>query len=48
MPDLVIARGNALGSDQSKLLTFTGCHSYLIGDVDLPGIQDDYRDPRSG
>jgi hypothetical protein len=42
MPDLVIARVNALGSDQPELLTFTDCHGCLIGDVDIPGIQGDY------
>jgi hypothetical protein len=42
MPDLVIAGVNALGSDQPKLLTFTGRHGRLIGDVDIPRIQDDY------
>jgi hypothetical protein len=42
MPDLVIARVNALRSDQPELLTSTGRHGRLIGDVDIPGIQDDY------
>jgi hypothetical protein len=40
IPDLVITRVNALGSDQAELLTFTGCHGRLIGDVDIPEIQD--------
>jgi hypothetical protein len=41
MPDLVIARVNVLERDQPELLTFTDCHGRLIGDVDIPGIQDD-------
>jgi hypothetical protein len=41
MPDLVIARVNALGSDQPKQLTFTDCHGRLIGDVDILESQDD-------
>jgi hypothetical protein len=41
MPDLVIARVNALGSDQPKQVTFTNCHGRLIGDVDILGNQDD-------
>ena len=41
MPDLVIARVNALGSDQPKQLTFTDCHGRLIGEVDILESQDD-------
>jgi hypothetical protein len=37
MPDLVIARVYALGSDQPKQLTFTNHHGRLIGDVDILG-----------
>jgi hypothetical protein len=41
MLDLVIARVNALRSDQPKQLTFTDRHGRLIGDVDIPGNQGD-------
>jgi hypothetical protein len=41
MPDLVIACVNALGNDQPKLLIFTSRQGRIIGDVDIPRIQDD-------
>jgi hypothetical protein len=41
MPDLVISRVNALGSNQPELLIFTDRHGRLVGDVELPGIPDD-------
>jgi hypothetical protein len=41
MPDLVIIRVNVLGNDQPELLTFTDRHGRLIGDIDLPGTQED-------
>ena len=36
MPDTVISCFNALGSDQTKLITFTYRHGRLIGDVETP------------
>ncbi len=38
MPDVSIARVNALGSDQPEQLIFTDRHGRLIGDVDIPGV----------
>ena len=40
MPDTVITRVNALGSDQPEHLTFTNCHGQLIGDSDEAAIPD--------
>jgi hypothetical protein len=37
MPDVVIARVNALGSDQPRQMTFTDRHGRLIGDIEIPG-----------
>jgi hypothetical protein len=36
MPDVVIARVNALGSDQPRQMTFTNRHRRLIGDIESP------------
>jgi hypothetical protein len=41
MPDVVIARGNALGSDQPCQMTFTDRHGHLIGDIEIPGVDSD-------
>jgi hypothetical protein len=41
MPDVVIARVNALGSDQSHQITFTDRHERLIGDIEIPGLDSD-------
>jgi hypothetical protein len=38
IPDLVIARVNALGSDQPHHMTFTDLQSRLIGDIKIPGV----------
>ena len=38
MPKTVINPINTLGSDQPKILTFTGRHSRLIGDIGTPGV----------
>jgi hypothetical protein len=38
IPDLVIARVNALGSDQPHQMTFTDRHGRLIGDIEIPGM----------
>jgi hypothetical protein len=40
MPDLVIDRVNALGRDQPQHMTFTDRHGQLIGNVDIPGVDD--------
>jgi hypothetical protein len=40
MPDTVIARVNALGTDQPKQLIFTDRRGRLIGDVEIPGVVD--------
>jgi hypothetical protein len=40
MPDTVIARVNALGTDQPKQLIFTDRRGRPIGDVDIPGVMD--------
>jgi hypothetical protein len=40
MPDLVIDRVNALGRDQPQHMTFTDRHGRLIGDVEIPGVDD--------
>jgi hypothetical protein len=41
MPDVVIARVNALGSDQPRQMTFTDRHGCLIGDIEVPGVDSD-------
>jgi hypothetical protein len=40
MPDIVIDRVNALGRDQPQHVTFTNRHGRLIGDVEIPGIDN--------
>jgi hypothetical protein len=37
IPYLVIARVNALGSNQPHHMTFTDRHGRLIGDIEIPG-----------
>jgi hypothetical protein len=44
MPDLVIDRVNALGRDQPQHMTFTDRHGRLIGDVEIPGVDDQEED----
>ena len=39
MPDTVIMRVNALGSDQPEQLLFTDRHGRPIGDVEIPGVE---------
>jgi hypothetical protein len=41
MPDVVIARVNALGSDQPHQMTFADRHGRLIGDIEIPGVDSD-------
>jgi hypothetical protein len=41
IPGVVIARVNALGSDQPGQMTFTDRHGRLIGDVEIPGVDSD-------
>jgi hypothetical protein len=41
MPDIVIDRFNALGRDQPQHMTFTDRHGRLIGDVEIPGVDDE-------
>jgi hypothetical protein len=41
MPGVVIARVNALGSDQPSQMTFTDKHGRLIGDIEIPGVDSD-------
>jgi hypothetical protein len=38
IPDLMIDRVNALGSDQPHHVTFTDRHNRLIGDIEIPGV----------
>jgi hypothetical protein len=38
MPDVVINRGNELGKDQPRLMTFTDHHGHLIGDMEITGV----------
>ena len=38
MPDTVITRVNALGSDQAEQLIFTDRRGRPIGDVEIPGV----------
>jgi hypothetical protein len=40
MPDTVIARVNALGTDQPEQLIFTDRCGCPIGDVEIPGVMD--------
>jgi hypothetical protein len=47
MPDTVIARVNALGSDQPEQLIFTDRHGCLIGDTEFPGAHFDGDEPPS-
>jgi hypothetical protein len=44
MPYLVIDRVNALGRDQPQHVTLTDRHGRLIGDVELPGVDDQEED----
>jgi hypothetical protein len=44
MPDLVIDRVNALGRDQPQHMTFTDRHGCLIGDIEIPGVDDQEED----
>jgi hypothetical protein len=44
MPDLVIDRVNALCRDQPHHMTFTDRHGCLIGDVEIPGVDDQEED----
>jgi hypothetical protein len=44
MPDLVIDRVKALGRDQPQHMTFTDRHGRLIGDVEIPGVEDQEED----
>jgi hypothetical protein len=44
MPDLVIARVNALGSDHPQHMNFTDRHGRLIGNVEIPGVDDQEED----
>ena len=39
MPDTVITRVNALGSDQPEQLVFTDRRGRPIGDVEIPGVE---------
>jgi hypothetical protein len=40
MPDMVIARVNALGTDQPEQQIFTDRRGRPIGDVEIPGVMD--------
>jgi hypothetical protein len=44
MPDIVINRVNALGCDQPQHMTFADRHRRLIGDVEIPGVEDQEED----
>jgi hypothetical protein len=44
MPDLVIDRVNALCRDQPQHMTFTNRHGRLIGDIEIPGVDDQEED----
>jgi hypothetical protein len=50
MPDLVIDRVNALGSDQNQQIAFTDRQCGLIGDIEIPGLDadEDNYDPLPG
>ena len=39
MPDTVITRVNALGSDQPEQPIFTDRRGYSIGNVEIPGVE---------
>jgi hypothetical protein len=41
MPDVVIARVNALGSGQPRQMAFTDRHERLIVDIEIPGVDSD-------
>jgi hypothetical protein len=41
MPDVVIARVDALCTDQPFQMTFTDRHGRLIGDIEIPGVDSD-------
>jgi hypothetical protein len=41
MTDVVIARVNALGSDQPRQMTFTDRHGGLIGNIEIPRVDSD-------
>jgi hypothetical protein len=41
IPDVVITRVNALGSDQPRQMTFTDRHGRLIGDIEIPGVDSE-------
>jgi hypothetical protein len=41
MPDVVIDRVNALGSDQPRQMNFTHRYGRLIGDIEIPGVDSD-------
>jgi hypothetical protein len=45
MPDLVIARVNALGKDQPVLFTFTDQHGRLVGDAEEAAVPDNIETP---
>jgi hypothetical protein len=40
MPDLAIDRVNSLCLDQAQHMTFTDRHGHLIGNVEIPGVDD--------
>jgi hypothetical protein len=40
MPDMVIARMNALGTDQPEQIIFTDRRGRPMGDVEIPGVMD--------
>jgi hypothetical protein len=40
MPDTVIARVNALGTNQPELLILSNQRRCPIGDVEIPGVMD--------
>jgi hypothetical protein len=44
IPDLMIDRVNALGRDQPHHMNFTDRHGRLIGDVEIPGVDDQEED----
>jgi hypothetical protein len=44
MPDIVIDQVNAVGRDQPQHVTFTDRHGCLIGDVEIPGVDDQEED----
>jgi hypothetical protein len=44
MPDIVISRVNALGSDQPQQIIFTDRHGRLIRDIEIPGVDADEED----